>query len=177
MQAPGRLGPVGAGCKMSDVGPFPQTTSAPRLPKAKLFPSIQPRPCPLPHSAAPADATSPSMAPPMPRKHPPFLGFGGSNAATSDSSRGENLAFGCTHTTLLRGEHSSGGGADLHQDGSHRSPWSVGIRPGWDSLGWGRGGAGRPGMGNRGRCKDLKGKGSRAKTPSAEPKTPIGKGT
>lgn len=36
----GRLGLAGAGCKMSDAGPFPQTTSAPRLPKPELLPPI-----------------------------------------------------------------------------------------------------------------------------------------
>lgn len=45
----GRLGLAGAGCKMSDAGPFPQTTSAPRLPKPELLPPIT-TPAPAPSS-------------------------------------------------------------------------------------------------------------------------------
>lgn len=78
---------------MSDAGPFPQTTSAPRLPKPKLFPFISAPSLSLsPHGTRQCHQTlnSPAMqrAPPPQcqrgfPKCPPFPGLGDNNAATT----------------------------------------------------------------------------------------------
>lgn len=68
-----RLGLAGAGCKMSDVQPFPQTTSALRLPEPELLPPPSPPRPPASRSATGPRALLTSHG--FPRC--PLLGQGG----------------------------------------------------------------------------------------------------
>lgn len=67
----GRLGLAGAGCKMSDVQPFPQTTSALRLPEPELLPPIA---APSPHIPQCHRSRSPPDVRWHPKVSPPWAG-------------------------------------------------------------------------------------------------------